>query len=185
MDVNFKINPAGKVDPIYFEQVYAEKPGGGLVANPNYDILPTTAVAKDSSTGKYVPIKAYRLVEAVGSEDTTIKIAKGSGIVSGDVIGHAKKAVASTAVDFSNADYDVVTVTLGVAIATDTVLYQALSASASSAKPVKDPEYLVGKTVFAGEGDQLIRLVNGANIRKETANVADEVAALIPTIKLV
>lgn len=185
MDVNFKINPAGKVEPIYFEQVYAEKPGGGLVANPSFDIPPTTAVAKDSSTGKYVPIKAYKVVENAASDATTIKIAKGSGIASGDVIGRVKKAVASTALDQSNADYDVVTVSMGVAITAGEVLYQAASASASSAVPYKTPEYVVGKTVFAGEGDQLVRLVNGANIRKETANIAAEVVALMPTIKLV
>ena len=183
MNVNFEHTDAGAVTPIYFEQVFAEKPGGGLVANPQSDILPTTAVYKGSD-GKYLPITGYRLVEAVATEDTSIKIAKGSGVANGDIIATGKKGVACSAVDTSNPDYDVVTVTLGIAVAKDKVLYQAESASANSASP-KKPEYITGKTAFANKGDQLVRLVNGANIRRETANIADEVAALLPLITLV
>ena len=83
--------------PVVFEQVFAEKPAGGVIPNPAHDIMPGTAL---DASGK--PIKAYRLTKAVGSSDTTIQIEKGSGIASGDIIGHGKKAVASTKVDTSN-----------------------------------------------------------------------------------
>jgi len=184
MNVNFEYKDAGVATPVYFEQIFAEKPGGGRVANPDYDVLPTTAVAVNSN-GLYVPIKGYRLVAAVADDDTTIKIAKGSGVKVGEFIGHGAKAVACSAVDTSNADYDTVTVTMGVEIAKDVVLYQAKAASADSAEPKATPQFITYDPVFAGKGDQLTRLVNGANIRKETANIADEVAALLPTITLV
>jgi hypothetical protein len=183
MEVNFKHQDPAKVEPIYIEQVFAEKPGGGLVENPSFDAPPTTAVGEKN--GKFVLIKGYRLVGAVAKADTTINIAKGSGIAVGDIIGIGKKAVACTAVDTSAEDKDVVTVTLGVDIDAGTVLYQAKAADASAAEPIYTPVYVTGNRLEANEGDQPVRLINGANLRKETANVASEVAALLPMIALV
>ena len=199
MEVNFKHQDPAKVEPIYIEQVFAEKPGGGLVENPSFDAPPTTAVGEKN--GKFVLIKGYRLVDAVAKADTTINIAKGSGIAVGDVIGIGKKAVACTAVDTSAEDKDVVTVTLGVDTSAEdndvvtvtlgvdidagTVLYQAKAASADAAEPIYTPVFVTGNRLKANEGDQSVRLINGANLRKETANIASEGAALLPMIALV
>lgn len=183
MEVNFKYKDAAKVDPIRIEQVLAEKPGGGLVENPQYELAPTTAVGcKD---GKFVPIKAYRLVSAVAEADTTIKVEKGSGVAVGDIIAHGTKGVACTAVDTTPSDHDLVTVSLGMAIDNDTVLYQAKKADASKAEPIYTPVYVTGNRVPANEGDYPVRLINGANLRKETACIAGEVAAMLPLITLV
>jgi hypothetical protein len=185
MNVGFKYTDPDKVEPIYFEQVYAEKPGGGIVENPAFDAPPSTAVGEGAG-GKFKLIKGYRLVAAVASADSSIKIAKGSGIAVGDAIGTGKKAVVCTSVDKTTSnDYDVVTVTLGVNVASNTVLYQAKAASASAAEPLLIPLFVVGNGLKANEGDQAVRLVNGANLRKETANIASEVVALLPTITLV
>lgn len=183
MEVNFTHTPAKSVEPIYIEQVFAEKPGGGVVANPAFDVPPTSAVGK--SGNQFVAIKAYRLVAAVAAADTKIKIAKGSGVAVGDVIATGKKGVACTAIDTSSDGYDEVTVTLGVAVTEGSILYQAKAASTDSAAPLASPEYVTGNWVYANKGDQLVRLINGANLRKETANIAPEVVALLPTIKLV
>lgn len=183
MEVNFEYHDAAKVDPVRIEQVIAEKPGGGIVENPAFEIAPTTAVGEKD--GKYVPIKAYRLAAAVVAADTTIKVEKGSGIAVGDVVAHGKLGVAVTEVDTSNADYDVATVTLGVDIDADTVLYQAKEASAKAAEPIYTPVYVTGNRVPANKGDFPVRLLNGANLRKETACIASEVAALLPLITLV
>lgn len=183
MEVNFKHNDPAAVEPIRIEQVFAEKPGGGLVENPTFDAPATTAVGEKD--GKFALIKAYRLVAAVASGDTTISIAKGSGVAVGDVIATGKKGVACSKVDSSAADKDVVTVTLGVELAAGKVLYQAKAADASNAVPLLTPVYVTGNALKANEGDQAVRLINGANLRKETANIASEVAALLPTIHLV
>lgn len=242
MEVGFKFNKAQKPEPVRIEQVFAEKPGGGLVANPDYDVPPTSAVGYDAATGLYKPIKAYKLVASVESSDTTIKIAKGSGVAVGDIIAHGKVGVACTAVDKTNDSYDEVTVTLGVEIDIDTDdpwLYQAkvesrdagyydaestdegalnvvesgattgqinladvtpykgsktlaandyvIKLDAIVGEPKYKPEYITGKTdwVYAGQGDQSVKLINGANVRKETANISAEIAALLPTIKRV
>lgn len=184
MEVNFKYKKPGKESPIYFEQIFAEKPGGGLIENPQNFVPASTAVGS-LGNGKFGIIKSYRLVKAVAAADTTIQIAKNSGVAVGDVIAHGSVGVAATEVDTTNADFDVVTVTMGVDIPVGTSLYQAKEASADAAEPLLTPEYVTGNDIPGGEGDQAVRLVNGANLRKETAHISKEVAALIGTIKLV
>ena len=184
MKNRFHYDSAGEANPIRIEQVFAEKPGGGLVVDPGFDAPETTAVGKNSS-GKYAVIKSYLLVSEVKAEDTTIEIAKGSGIAVGDVLAYGKKAVACTEVDTTNSDKDVVTVTMGVAIPAGESLYQAEKAAASSAKPIYTPEYILGNTVFGGRGEQPVRLINGANVRKETACIGSDIEALLVTVKRV
>lgn len=183
MEAGFKFNEPGKEISVYIEQVFAEKPSGGIIANPSFDVPPTSAVGE--ADGVLVVAKAYRLIDAVTASDTSVKISKGSGVAVGDVIGCGKVAVACTAVDATNEDYDVATVKLGVAVDAGTVLYQAKAASADAAVPAITPKYVTGNWLYANEGDQRVRLINGANLRKETANIASEVAALLPTIQLV
>lgn len=187
MNRMFKHQDAAPADPIIFETIVSEKPGGGLVKNPEFDLKPGLAMGQDAS-GLYVPIKGYRLVTECKEADTTIKIAKGSGIKKGDVIAHGKVGVACTEVDTTTSDdYDVVTVTMGVAIAQDTVLYQAASAadgSKAEAAPIHTPKYILGTFVKAGEGDFEVRLIRSASLRKETAPVAQEVVDLMKGITL-
>lgn len=183
----FKHKDAAPTDPIIFETILSEKPGGGLVKNPEFDLKPGIAMSQDTD-GLYIPIKGYRLITEVKTADTTIKIAKGSGIKKGDVIAHGKVGVACTKVDTDTSDdYDIVTVTMGVAIAQDTVLYQAAEAADGSTKeaaPIHKPEYILGTFVKAGEGDFEARLIRGASLRKETAPVAAEVVDLMKGITL-
>lgn len=108
MNVNFEHTDASAVEPIVFEQVFAEKPGGGVVKNP----------AADISTGTAVGVNADGLFQA--ADGTTVK-----------------------------------------------------------------GEYLTGAKVYAGKGDQTVRLINGANVRKESVTIAEAVLAQMPTIKLV
>ena len=186
MDVGFHYEKAdnSKVPVPVFEQIFAEVPGGAMVANPDFDLLESTALGYDSEN-KLRPIKTYKLTKPVLADDTTIQIAKGSGIAVGDVIAKGKKGVACTAVDTTSEDSDIVTVTLGVAIDNGELLYQAEKASANGATPIYAPVYLLGNIVYAGKGDQMSRLINGANIRKESCNVADEVVALMKSIEKV
>lgn len=183
MKVNTKYEAAPSAAPVVIEQVWAEKPGGGIISNPANVVKQGSAVAADGN--RFKAIKAYVLVKAVQASDETIQIAKGSGVVNGDVIGHGKKAVACTAVDTSNEAYDSVTVTLGVDIAKGVALYEAKAASANAAAPKDAPVYIVGNDVPAGEGDYAVRLINGCNLRKETAPVAEEIVALMKGVNLV
>lgn len=132
MEVGFNYQEPAKHEPIRIEQVFAEKPGGGIVANPTIDLPPTTPVAFDSEKEQFVALVTYN--------STTEK-------------------------------YEAKTTTTG---------------TGENAKTIIDkPEYITGAWVYAGKGDQLVRLINGANLRKETAIITKEQAELIPTINLV
>ena len=175
----FSVTDPGKNDPVVFDQIFAEKVGGGLVKNSSFDLYPGVAVSGDGNV-----IKAYKVVEDAADSATSIKIAKNSGVAKGDIIAKGKVGVACTAVDTtSSADFDTVTVKLTVAVSKGDILYQAAAASADAAVPVHTPKYLLGEFVEANSGDELVKLVNGANIRKETAPVADEVVALMKGIE--
>ncbi len=185
MNVNFKYHKPAKSEPVYFEQIFAEKPGGGIIHTPSFDAPPSTAVGLDES-GHLVLIKAARLVKIANTTDTTIEVAKGSGFAVNDFIGNGKKTVQITNVDTSKPDKDVLTIAqFGKTVPLGAVLYQAKSAQDAAIIPVATPCYVIGNGIIGGEGDQRVRLVNGANLRKETANIASEVAELLPTITLV
>lgn len=184
MKDRFSYNEAEAPEPIRIEQVFAEKPAGGLVVEPGFNAPETTAVGLNAN-GKYAVIKGYRLVSAVGTSDTTINVAKGSGVAVNDIIAYGKKGVKCTKVDATSKDKDVVTVSLGIAIAEGEVLYQAKAASDTEAEPIYTPDYILGNMIFAGKGEQPVRLVNGANVRKETACIGKDIEAMLPTIKRV
>lgn len=108
MNVNFEHTDASATEPIVFEQVFAEKLGGGVVKNPASDLPTGTAVGQ--------------------TVDGTFAVADGTTIKG---------------------------------------------------------EYLTGAKVYAGKGDQTVRLINGANVRKESVTIAKAVLIQMPTIKLV
>ena len=177
--------PAAK-DPIIFDQIFAEKVGGGTVKNCAFDLYPGMAISEDG-----YPIKAYVVVEDAANDATSIKIKKNSGIAVGDILAKGKVGVACTAIDTTtSSEYDAVTVSLGVAVSAGDILYQSAQESAAAsgddpavdASPKYTPKYLLGQFIEANSGDELVKLVNGANVRKETAPVADEVVALMKGI---
>lgn len=184
MKDRFSYNGAEAPEPIRIEQIFAEKPAGGLVVEPGFNAPATTAVGLNAN-GKYAVIKGYRLVSSVGASDTTINVAKGSGVAVNDIIAYGKKGVKCTKVDTTSKDKDVVTVSLGVAIAEGEVLYQAKAASDTEAEPIYTPDYILGNMIYAGKGEQPVRLINGANVRKETACIGKDIEAMLPTIKRV
>ena len=186
MEVKFSHTEAPAPKPIVFEQIFAEKPGGGLLANHTFDVKEGTAVVLVN--GKYQAIKAAMLYEDAESGATTIKVKKGSGVAVNDFMATGTKAVKVTKVVATDPNYDVLTISLGVEVKAGQVLYQATAAadgSTAQAALAGVPVYLVGDDVPANSGDFMVKLVNGANIRKETAPVADEVVAQMKGISKV
>lgn len=187
MEVKFSHTDAPAPKPIVFEQIFAEKPGGGLLANHTFDVKEGTAVGLNAS-GKYEAIKAPIVYEDAEAGATTIKVKKGSGVAANDFLAVGTKAVKVTKVATTDANYDVLTISLGVEVKAGKVLYQATAAadgSSTKAATAVVPVYLVGDDVPANSGDTLVKLVNGANVRKETAPVADEVVAQMKGISKV
>lgn len=187
MEVKFSHTEAPAPKPIVFEQIFAEKPGGGLLANHPFDVKEGMAVYLNAN-GKYQVIKAAIIYEDAESGATTIKVKKGSGIVVNDILAIGNKAAKVTKVTSTESIYDVLTITLGVAVKAGNVLYQAnavADGATTQAALAGVPLYLVGDDVPANSGDFMVKLVNGANVRKETAPVADEVVAQMKGISKV
>lgn len=182
MKVGFNYHEAPARKPIVFETIVAEKNGGGMLANSAVDLAEGLAVGLNADK-MFAPIKALVVVEDADSSATTIKVAKNSGMVANEFYAKGKKSVAATAIDTTTSKvHDLVTISLGVAVKKGDILYQCAAASASAASPIFTPMYLLGADVPANSGDVLVKLVNVANIRKETAPVADEVVALMKGI---
>lgn len=182
--------------PVRIEQVWGEKPGGGLLAETTFDVVETTAVGYDSSSNKYKAIKSAKVVTKYAESGTTLEVAKGSGIANNDYIGYGKMAVKVTAVNSGDASKDVLTISAmtGVNIEVGEHVFQAKAAadgSSATAEPIYQPVFIVsyghptagnGIVAYANNGDTPVRLINGANVRKETCNFGADIEKLLGSV---
>ena len=232
MNKNFHYCEGQAKEPVIFDIIFAEKVGGGLVKNADYDRHPGLAVSADGEC-----LNAARLYEAITSESTSIKVAKHSGLAVDDIIASGSATAEITAIDASHDGYDILTATLGIALDAGAVIYQAKNApveagyydaestdegalkvvasgattgqiNLADVTPYKGsktlaandyviwvdevpleanvaPAFVLGTFLPANCGDQLAKLVNGANVRKETALFPAEIAAQMKGIHLV
>lgn len=119
----------------------------GLRRRGNY-ILDVTGQTLGSYVPSFTPIAAdlkaktakivvnILVVEAADTTATSIKIAKGSYLVAGMFIGTGSKGAKVTAIDKTNADYDVVAVeaTIGAALKVGDVLFEATAVGGTTPK---------------------------------------------------
>lgn len=194
MKNQFQYKEAPTPAPIRIEQVWSEKPKGGLLKDAGYDVVETTPVGLASDGCKYQVIKQAK-VKTKYTAGTSLEVEKGSGIVANDYIAFGGMAVQVTKVT-AGADKDTLTISAltGKTINVGDFVYQAKAeadGSATFAEPVVPPLYIVsdgnprasnGIVAFAGEGDTPVRLINGANVRKETCNFGAEIEALLPSV---
>ena len=200
MKDKFQYNPAPKPCPVRIEQVFAERPGGGVVVDPGYDVPETTAVG-DNGDGRFAVIKSARLLtKATKSTTKAFDVEKGHGFKQGEFIGYGKEAIAITSITDTDPNKDVINVSAGFTttdINAGESFFQAKAAadgSSATAEPIHKPEYIIsvgdpiaqnGIAVPTGHGDIHVRLINGANVRKETACIGADIEALLPGIKRV
>ena len=130
-------------------------------------VLDTTNLGLDSYIPSFTPICAdltkktakivrnVKVVSNVSTTDTVIKVAKGSLFVTGMFIGNGTKGGKVISVDITNGDYDSITVetTIGVAITSGTVLFEADAADG------KNQKYVANSALYGRW-----QVVNGINI---------------------
>lgn len=107
--------------------------------NLGRDYLPSLApIYVDFANKKAYPIVNMEVYEAYtnGADALTIKVKKGSGVSVGMFIGNGSKGAEVSAVDKSNAAYDVITISaaFGSNIAAKAVLFQASAVSGTTQK---------------------------------------------------
>ena len=184
MNVNFKYNEPAEAEKIYFEQIFAEKPGGGIVGNVGVDFPPSTPVY--DANGRYTIMPFFKVYETASSTSKSIKIEPTDIDAENMPVAFKNKAVNYTSIEKMNGEFHRLELqeSFGVEIPAGSILYFAESAG-PNAVVLGTPVFVTGDWVYANQGDQAVRLINGANLRKETANIASEVAALLPGINLV
>lgn len=196
MKNEFVYNNAEAPAPIRIEQVIAEKPGGGLLKDAGYNVPETTPVGLDTD-GKYKVIKCAKVKTQYSGSGTSLVVEPGSGIAKNDFIAFDGMAVQVTGVS-SASDKDTLTIGAftGKTINIGDFVYQASKAATGEdaenmAEPIVKPLYIVsdghptamnGIVAFAGNGDTPVRLINIANVRKETCCFGAEIEAMLPGI---
>ena len=198
MEVNFKYNEPAEAEKIYFEQIFAEKPGGGIVKGDVIDFPPSTPISESNIPGQYAALLQFKVYEDTPKGTPVIKIEKtpfgsnGNDMLANLSIGFKKQAVEINSFNATDPDFDRISIKTNFSsdLKKGDVLYLAKAASEDNAEidltlMGGKPVFVTGDWVYANQGDQAVRLINGANLRKETANIASEVAALLPGINLV
>lgn len=120
----------------------------GLRRRGNY-VLGVAGLAVGSYVPSFTPIaadlkaKTAKIVvnvlvkENVGATDTKVKIAKGSFVVMGTILGNGTKGATVTAIDKSKAEYDELTIDAAMgALKTGDVLFEAKAADGKEPKNV-------------------------------------------------
>lgn len=199
MKNEFVYNNAEAPAPIRIEQVISEKPGGGLLKDAGYNVPETTPVGLDTD-GKYKVIKCAKVKTQYAGSGTSLVVEPGSGIAKNDFIAFGGMAVQVSAVAAA-AGEDTLTIgaLTGKTINIGDFVYQAAKAATgvgedNMAEPIVKPLYIVsdghptaknGIVAFAGNGDTPVRLINIANVRKETCCFGAEIEAMLPGINRV
>lgn len=120
----------------------------GIRRRGNY-VLDVTGLAVGSYVPSFTPIaadlkaKTAKIVvnvlvkENVGATDTKVKIAKGSYVVMGTILGNGTKGATVNAIDKSKAEYDELTLSAAMgALKTGDVLFEAKAADGTTPKNV-------------------------------------------------
>ena len=120
----------------------------GLRRRGNY-VLDVTGLTVGSYVPSFTPIaadlkaKTAKIVvnalvkENVGATDTKVKIAKGSYVVMGTILGNGTKGATVNAIDKSKAEYDELTLSAAMgALKTEDVLFEAKAADGKEPKNV-------------------------------------------------
>ena len=131
--VSYNLNAEPVIEELCrFETVFRHSGGFNLYDSslPEGYLIPVLApIAVDFTTRKVKVVKNATIVEAANATATQYKIAKSSLVGVGMFLGTGAKGAQVTAVDKTNADYDLVTVgaTIGAAVTVGQVLFEATS----------------------------------------------------------
>lgn len=140
--VSYNLNAEPVIEELCrFETVFRHSGGFNLDDSSLTDgyIVPVLApIAVDFTTRKVKVVKNATIVEDANASATSYKIAKNSLIAVGMYLGTGAKGAEVTAIDKTNASYDLVTVaaTIGAAVTVGQVLFEATAVGGTTPKNV-------------------------------------------------
>ena len=136
----YNLQPVIEPEERYDVKSGIRRAGAYILDTTNLDVnsyLPSfTPICADLAKKTAHVVRNVMVVADVAAADTVINVAKGSLLVKGMFIGNGSKGATVQAVDCSKADYDAITVdaTLGVKLASGTVLFEADAADGKNQK---------------------------------------------------
>lgn len=136
----YNLNPLeSEKEMCRFETVFRLSGGFNLVLENLVEgsmLPPLTPLAIDFATRKATAIKNVKVVEDLAADSTSIKVAKKSLAYVGMFIGNGSKGAKVTAIDKSNANYDVLTTeaALGAIAKVGEVLFEASAVAGTAVK---------------------------------------------------
>nr|WP_320058786.1 head fiber protein [uncultured Bacteroides sp.] len=154
----YNLTPEPSVEERYDVQSGVRRRGAYKLDTTNLnvgDYLPSfTPIAANLKTKVCVPVRNVKVIEAyaTGAEALAIKIAKNSLAYAGMFIGNGSKGAQVSAIDKSNAGYDVLTIAaaFGANIAKDAVLFEAAAVSGTTPKNVANSALFERKKIESG-----------------------------------
>ncbi|GAA4328531.1 hypothetical protein GCM10023184_18460 [Flaviaesturariibacter amylovorans] len=145
-----------------------------------------TPVAFDEATRTATVLKTAKLAANATNVATTYNVEKGHHFKVGDNFGAVigGKAYPITAIDTSNANYDVFTVgtTLGVALVAGDALFQSSATGASAAALMVTPNGLVYEGITVEENAPLSAVIRGTVYERRIPAIPSAVKSGIPNI---
>ena len=145
-----------------------------------------TPVGFDESTRKAVIIKTATLQADATNTATAYQVLKGHLFIVGDKIGATKgsKSYAITAIDKTNAAYDVLTVetTLGAALTAGTALFQTSATGATAADFIVVPKGLTYDTFDVEANISLSVVIRGTVYHRRVPKAPSDLKAALPNI---
>lgn len=182
-------------DKVVFAHTYGDIVGGVTIASADFnegDIVPIGSLIGRDSNGLYHVIKVATLQANATNVATTYNVLKGHPYKVGDVIALATggKASAITAINTSNANYDVITVsaTLGAAATAGDGLFEAAVATAGTDSAVKYvPSAVTARSIQISKNDtNTVGAWTRADLYASRAPVAAaSLKALVPQLQYV
>lgn len=173
-----------------FQQVPENAQGGfvldttGLTAGL---LVPAGTVMGTDATTRLAKVLKVATVQAnAGNTDVAYRVLKSQLFIVGDYLAAVVggKAYAITAIDTSNAAYDVLTVgtTLAVALTAGDALFQSSATGASSAVYATVAKGLLYQGVYVGANEALSVAIRATVYARRIPIVTDAIKALLPNI---
>lgn len=187
------VSTAATNDTVVWRNVYETAGGGFTLDTTGLTTLAAGSVLKaglpcgiNEATRKARVIKIATLHDNATNDATTYKVKKGHHFIVGEYIAYTVggASYAITNIDYTNPDYDVITVgtTLGVVISAGDAVFQSASSGASAGAYITTPRGLLYEDVEPVAEATLSVVLRGSVFHRRIPTTPSHIRAALPLI---
>lgn len=189
------VRTTGAGDIEVWQNVFETASGGFTLDTTGLTTLASGSVLKaglpfgfDESTRKARCIKVATLYANAANNATTYQVLKGHNAIVGEYFGYTVggAAYAISAIDTSNAGYDILTLgtTLGVAMTAGNALFQSSATGASAAALIVTPKGALYEDADPSANESLSMVIRGTLYHRRVPTWPSAVKTALPSILL-